>query len=403
MPSPNPQENPLWGSDWPEVRGLWPLDPAIAHLNHGSFGAVPTPVLEAQERWRRKTEADPNRFFWEVLPGALEEARRAAAAFVHADPEGFVFVPNATTAVNTVLARLDLRAGDEVLLTDHVYGALRLAAERACDRAGATVAISPVPLPADRPEELADAVLAGVSRRTRLAIVEHIASPTALVFPVGEIVRRLRDAGVLSLVDAAHCPGMIDVDVAALAPDFWTGNFHKWVCSPRGSAGLAVAPEHRHRIAPLVTSWEADKGFVPSFGWIGTDDYTAYLTVPDAAAFMAGLGWDRLRRHNRELARLGREMVREAIGIRADWSEADGLFEAMTIVALPAGVVTTMDEGRALSVRLLREHGVVAAIFPWGERGFLRLSAQAYNAPADYERLGAALATILRRETAPRN
>lgn len=386
----------MWGPDWPEVRALWPIDPGVAHLNHGSFGAVPQPVSEAQDWLRRQTEADPTGFFWWMLPDALDRARVEAAAFVGADPDGFVFVPNATTAVNTVLSSLRLAQGDEILLTDHVYGALRIAAERVCARTGASVVEHPVPLPAEGPAELTAAVLEGVTSKTRLAIVEHIASPTALVFPIAEIVRGLREAGVLSLVDAAHAPGTLDVDIGALAPDFWTGNFHKWCCSPRGSAGFFVAEPHREWVRPLVTSWEAPKGFVPSFSWLGTEDVTAYLTVPAALAFMQRLGWDRLRRHNRDLARLGSQIVREATGSKPDWSEADGLFEAMTLVPLPDGMVTTTDEGRALSKRLANEHRIEAAIFPWRDRGFLRLSAQAYNAPGEYERLATALGPMLR-------
>jgi isopenicillin-N epimerase len=389
-------ENKLWGPDWPEVRAQWPIDPAVAHLNHGSFGAVPTPVLEAQDWLRQQTEADPTGFFWWILPDALDRARREAAAFVHADPDGFVFLPNVTTAVNTVLASLQLGPGDEILLSDHVYGALRLAAERIGRLTGVSVTVNPVPLPAEGPDELTASVLAGVTSQTRLAIVEHIASPTALVFPIGDIVAGLREAGVPSLVDAAHGPGMLDIDVAALAPDFWTGNLHKWCCAPRGAAGFFVAEEHRERTVPLVTSWEAPKGFVPSFSWLGTTDYTAYLSVPAALAFMGRLGWDRVRRHNRELAALGRDIVRQAIGGRAEWSEGDGLFEAMTLVALPQGVVTSMDSGNAISQRLARGHRIEAAIFPWRDRGFLRLSAQAYNAPEEYERLGAALVALLR-------
>jgi isopenicillin-N epimerase len=352
--------------------------------------------MEAQEWLRRQTEADPTGFFWWILPDALDRARREAAAFVRADPDGFVFVPNATTAVNTVLASIQFGPGDEILLTDHVYGALRLAAERICRLTGATMVVNPVPLPVDGPAELTASVLSGVTPRTRLAIVEHISSPTALVFPVADIVAGLRKAGVLSLVDAAHVPGTLDVDIGALAPDFWTGNFHKWCCAPRGAAGFYVAAGHRDRIVPLVTSWEAPKGFVASFSWLGTTDYTAYLSVPAALAFMRRLGWDRLRRHNRELAALGRQMVREAIGGPAEWSEDERLFEAMTVLALPDGLVTSMDSGKAISQRLAREHRIEAAMFPWRDRGFLRLSAQAYNAPEEYGRLAGALASLLR-------
>ena len=386
----------MWGPDWPEVRSLWPIDPAVAHLNHGSFGAVPIPILEAQDKLRRETEADPTGFFWRTLPDALDQARRASAAFLRADPDGFVFVSNATTAVNTVLASLEFRPGDQILLTDHVYGALRLAAERICERTGAALVVNPVPLPLEGPGDLAASVLAGVTPRTRLALVEHIASPTALVFPIADIVAGLREAGVLTFVDAAHGPGMVDIDIGELAPDFWTGNFHKWCCAPRGAAGFYVSPEHRDRVVPLVTSWDAPKGFVSSFGWTGTADYTPYLCVPAAIEFMAGLGWDRVRRHNRELAGWARDTVRDALGGLPEWSEADALFEAMTVVSLPDAAVATMEEGREISARLARECRIEAAVFPWRDRGFLRLSAQAYNAPAEYERLAAVLPRILR-------
>ena len=386
----------MWGPDWPDVRAQWPLDPAVAHLNHGSFGAVPRSVIAAQDRWRRETEANPTRFFWRTLPEALEEARLAAAAFLGADPDGFVFVANATAAFNTVLRSIDLRPGDQVLLSDHGYGALRLAAEHACRLTGTEVVVQPVPLPGGGPGELAEAFLRGLTDRTRIAVVEHIASPTGMVFPVADIVRRLDGAGVLSFVDAAHAPGMVDVDVSALGPDFWTGNFHKWCCAPRGAAGMYVGAPHRERIAPLVISWSAPEGFVSSFGWLGTDDYTPYLTVPAAIEFMGGLGWDRLRTHNRALARLGGNVVRQAVGSKPEWSEEDDLFEAMTLVALPGMAVRTLDEGKEVSRRLAEGFGIEAAVFPWRGRGFLRLSAQAYNAPAEYEWLARELPQVLR-------
>jgi isopenicillin-N epimerase len=187
------------------------------------------------------------------------------------------------------------------------------------------------------------------------------------------------------------------VDLGALAPDFWTGNLHKWSCSPRGAGGFFVAEEHRDRIQPLITSWLALDGFTQSFAWVGTTDYTPYLCVPAAIEFMAGLGWDRLRRHNRELAAYGRGVVREAVGTDPPCSESEGLFEAMTLVALPDGVVTTVDEGRELSRRAFEELRIEVAAFPWRDRGFLRLSAQAYNAPIEYDRLAEGLSGLLRQ------
>ena len=365
----------------------------MAHLNHASFGAVPTTVVAEQDRWRAIMESNPTGFFWRVLPDAYERARVAAARFVGADPDGFAFTPNATTAINTVLASLGLTRGDEVLLTDHGYGAIRLAAERACQRTGATVVVQPVPLPLHETGELRDSVMAGITDRTRLAIVDHIASPTGVRFPVEELVRDLRQRQVLSLIDGAHAPGMVELDIEALGADFWTGNFHKWVCAPRGAAGLYVRAEHRDGIVPLVTSWDALEGFVKSFGWLGTNDYTAFLTVPAAIGFMEELGWERVRRHNHELAAFGAKALREALGT-APPTDAD-VFEAMTIVALPDGVADTEDETKALSRRIAEAMGAEVAAFPWQGRGYIRLSAQAYNAPGEYEAVAAGLRTLL--------
>ena len=386
-------QNPLWGADWTEVRRLWPLDPTVAHLNHGSFGAVSSPVLAEQDRWRTLMESNPTGFFWRVLPDAMETARIAAARFVGADPEGFVFSTNATTAINSVLRSLELSDRDEVLVTDHGYGAIHLAAEMACRRAGATLVVTPVPLPVEGMDELVEAVMAGVTDRTKIAIVDHIASPTAVVFPVAALVAELRAHDVLSLVDGAHAPGMVDLDLSTLDPDFWTGNFHKWCCSPRGSAGLYVRPEHRERIAPLVSSWYVKEGFVESFGWLGTTDYTPYLSVPPAIGFMEELGWERLRRHNRRLAAYGAEVVREALGT-ASLTTAE-VYEAMSLVALPDGTAATVEETKALSRRVAETLGAELAVLPWRDRAYLRLSAQAYNAPVEYEELAVGLRKLL--------
>jgi isopenicillin-N epimerase len=388
-----PSQNPLWGSDWPDVRALWPLDPNVAHLNHGSFGAVPSQVLAEQDRWRTLMDSNPTGFFWRVLPDALEKARTATARFLRADPDGFVFVTNATTAINTVLAALDLTGRDEILVTDHGYGAIRLAAERAAKLKGATLVVHPVPLPGEGVDDLAEAFLAGITEWTRIAIVDHIASPTGVVFPAASLVHELRRRGVLSLIDGAHAPGMVDVDLRALDADFWTGNFHKWCCAPRGAAGLYVHVEHRERIAPLVTSWDALEGFVKSFGWLGTADYTPYLSVPAAIGFMETLGWERHRRHNRELAAYGAHVVGEAMGTPPP-TKAD-VFESMTLVALPAETADTLDQTKDLSARIAEELGAEVAVFPWRDRGYIRLSAQAYNAPAEYEELAAGLRKLL--------
>jgi isopenicillin-N epimerase len=388
-------DNPLWGSDWPGVRALWSLDPERTHLNHGSFGAVPIQVQSTQDAIRREVERNPTAFFWRALADRLEEARLAAASFLRADPGGFAFVPNATTAVSTILGAVALRPGDEVLVSDHTYGAVRFAAQRACRRAGATLVVQPVPLPVEGPETLASAFLLGVTERTRLAIVDHIASPTALLFPAKRLVDELHARDVLVLVDGAHAPGALDVDLGDLGPDFWTGNFHKWCCAPRGTAGLFVAPEHRDQTEPLTASWPYPLGFPASFSFIGTDDYSAYLALPSALSFMASLGWDRVRKHNRGLARVAAQTLADALATDRAECGPDDVFEAMRLVPLPPGVAATEEDARSLYLRIADELRIEAAVVPWNGRGFLRLSAQAYNAPAEYERLAAGLKSLL--------
>jgi len=390
--------NALWGPDWPSMRALWPLDPARVHLNHGSFGAVPTAVLEHQEELRRRLAHNPVRELWSAYTGGLDEARLTAAGFLGADPDGFAFVPNATTGLNAVLASLALGRGDEVVVTDHAYGAIRYAVERGCATAGAAAVVQSVPLPTTGADDLVDAVLAGVTPRTRLVLVDQIASPTGLRFPVERLVEELRRHGILSLVDGAHAPGMIEVDLAALDPDFWAGNFHKWCCAPLGSAALWVRSEHRGWVAPVVTSWFAHDGYPTSFRWLGTDDYTAYQAVPAALAFMADLGWERVHAHNRELAAYGRDVLARALGTDPPIPpHAEGLVEAMTLVALPEGFAETEDEAVALRLRIAEELGVEALTLAWNGRGYVRLSAQVYNAPSDYERLADGLPGLLAR------
>ncbi len=386
----------LWGADWPQVRELWSLDRSVAHLNHGSFGAVPIPVQEEQERLRRKVESNPMENLSRTLAGQLDEARAAAAKFLGAEVQGFVFVPNATTAVNTVLASVPNLSGGEVLVTDQTYGAVKFAAEKACRARRAKLVIVPVPLPTSGPGELQNAVLSGVSKQTRLAILDHIASPTGLVFPISDLVARLHEYDTMVLVDGAHAPGMVDLHLDSLDADFWTGNFHKWCCAPRGSAGLWVREDRRKTISPLTTSWYVNDGYPSSFRWLGTDDYTPFLATPAALKFMERLGWERIRVHNRRLARLGRAMMESALGtIPVVDPKYDTLFEAMTLVHLPDGAVTTDDEARSLQARISEQLSIEALPLAWNNHGYLRLSAQVYNSLSDFERLSKGLHRVL--------
>ncbi len=228
-----------------------------------------------------------------------------------------------------------------------------------------------------------------------MAIVDHIASPTGLVFPLTRLVEELQDRGILVLVDAAHVPGMVDVSIDRLNADFWVGSFHKWCCAPRGSAGLWVREDHRKSIKPLVSSWYLNEEYPSCFRWLGTDDYTPYLAVPAALGFMENLGWKRIREHNNSLAQYGKDVVNEALGTEKVMPGLETMFEAMTLVRLPPGNVRTDEEARILQARLANMLGVEAAPISWNGRGYLRLSAQVYNAPAEYDKLAEGISDLL--------
>ncbi len=374
---------------WPEARALWRLDPSVAHLNHGSFGAVPVAVAEAQRSFQDRMHANPVRFFKSELRQGVAVAREYGAAFVGADPAGFALVPNATTGVNTVLASFPLEHGDEILLTDHGYGAVAYTVDRACAGTGAKPVTVALPLDADA-DLIVDALLAAITPRTRLAVIDHITSPTARRFPVEQLVPALQERGVAVLVDAAHAPGMVPLNLTALAPDFWTGNFHKWACAATGTAGLYVAPRWRDTVRPLVVSWFESFGYPEAFDHSGTADLTNWMALPTALDLLGDLGWDALRRYNSDLAARGQALVAGALGVDpAQLIGDDGV--SMRLVELPPGVAPDEEAATALWARISDELGVEVAVNGWNGRGLLRVSAQGYNALPDYQRLAEGL------------
>jgi isopenicillin-N epimerase len=365
----------------------WAMDPSVAYLNHGSFGATPVSVLAQQQRLRTAMERNPVGFLVHRLPELLAAVRAEVAAFLGADQEGLVFVDNATTGTQTIIAQAGLRPADEVLATDHCYPAVLAQLRRAVAAAGARLEVAEVPLPAPSRAEVAEAVLSRLTERTRLVVVDHVASCSGLVFPVAEIAAECRRLDVPVLVDGAHAAGQLPVDLGRLGADFWVGNMHKWVCAPKASAALWAAPRWRDTLRPLVASHGVADGFWPAFDWTGTRDPTALLAVPAALDFFGRAGWAAVREHNYELARLGAELVSERIGTSAP--PADGLAAAMRLVPLPRPL--SEDDARALERRLL-DLGVVVPVTYHGGWRWLRLSAQLYNTLGDYERLADSLA-----------
>ncbi|MCW2641617.1 MAG: aminotransferase class [Dactylosporangium sp.] len=376
---------------WDNIRACFSLDPVVVHLNHGSFGAVPLSVQRAQQRLRDEMEANPLRFFAGGLLDRITHTRRHLATFLGADPDGSALVGNASTGVALVLGSLDLRAGDEIVTTEHGYGAVRLAVDAACSRTGALHRTVPLSLtPTD--DEVVAAIAGAVTGRTRLVIVDQVASPTARLFPVARVVASLRPAGVPVLIDAAHVPGQLPVDVAGIGADFWVGNLHKWAYAPRGTAVLAVAPAWRERIRPLVVSWEQEAGFPARVEWQGTLDYTPWLAAPSGLFTLRTLGVEAVRTHNANLADYGQRVVAASLGVDAP-AGAPGL--AMRIVPLPRGLASDPATATELRERIADELGFEVAVNAFRGQGLLRLSAQVYNRAEDYDRLAERLPAFL--------
>jgi len=390
---PHAGTNPFWGPDWADIRALWPLDPKVAHLNHGSFGAVPTPVQRRQAEYRERAAANPMRFFKRELPAERERARRAVAAFLGADPDGLAFVPNATTGISGVLRSLPLTSGDEVVITDHCYGAIQLAVAATVRYAKARLITVRIPLDATPPDIVAR-VSAAVTARTALVLIDHVTSSTARLFPVAEVVRAIHDRSVPVLVDGAHAPGMLSVDLEGLAPDFWVGNLHKWVCAPQGAGVLYAGEARRRGMRSVVVSWGEQMGFPLSYGEIGTTDQSAWLAAPAAVDLLGSLGWDRVRRHNADLVRYGQRLIAGALGVDLSAQHADpGL--SMRIIPLPSGVGADEAAADDLITMIADGLAVEVAATAWRGQGLLRLSAQVYNRPADYAALADGLPALL--------
>jgi isopenicillin-N epimerase len=385
------------GDQLPDA-SAWTLDPDVAYLNHGGFGAAPRSVLAEQQAVRDELERNPVQFLVRRLPGLLADVRTRLAAFLTADEAGLVFVDNATTGTQTVISGIRLGPGDEVLTTDHCYGAALAQLRRAVDAAGATLRIVPVAMPAASREAVAAAVLTGLTGRTRLLVVDHIASCSGLLFPVEEIVAECRRQQVPVLIDGAHATGQVPVDLDRLGADFWTGNLHKWVCAPKASAVLHVAPQWRDSLRPLVASHGLLDGYQPAFDWTGTRDPSSLLATPAALSFFEQAGWENVRAHNNDLARQGADLVAKALGTQGFGTQgfgtqagaAAGLAAALQVVRLPREL--TEAEARELESRLFDEYRVVVPVTFLGGYRWLRLSAQLYNTPDDYQRLADALA-----------
>jgi isopenicillin-N epimerase len=392
---------------------FWSLDPTITFLNHGSYGACPLPVLEAQQQMRSQLERQPLRFFMREFEALLDSVRSELAAFVGADADELVFVPNATTGVNTVLRSLSIsqgkplpfHPGDELLTTNLEYNACRNALNFVAERTGAKIVVATVPFPLESEHQVVEAVMERVSSRTRLALLDHVTSQTALILPIQELVSQLSARGVETLVDGAHAPGMVPLNLHEIGATYYTGNCHKWVCAPKGAAFLYVRREQQSAIRPLTISHGAnsrrtDKSrFQLEFDWTGTDDPTPYLCIPEALRFLGSLlpgGWSELMQKNRSLALLARQLLCKTLAVSPPCP--DQMIGSMASVPLPEELAVyeqteQLREWPLLQEILFQHFNIEVPVIPWSTsfRQMVRVSAQLYNIPEHYEYLARTL------------
>jgi isopenicillin-N epimerase len=378
---------------------LWPLDPAATYLNHGTVGVVPRRVLDAQTAWRERMERHPARFMLRELwrfagspaegPTLMRAAAASVAAFVGAPAGDLVFIDNATAGVNVVLQSLLLEAGDELVVTDHLYGGLVAALDHTARRAGATIRTVAVPYPVFDRAELAARLAAALTPRTKLVILEHVASESALCFPVEALVGICRERGVTVLVDGAHVPGALPLDVSAVGADIYVANLHKWAMAPRASAFMVVRPALQQRLHPPVISWGFGTGFTQEFDWVGTRDPTPWLAAPDGIRFLEDLGLDDMRRYNHALAWRAAGWLTDAWGTPLLVDEAS--VGCMATVMAPEACGSTKADAIRLRDRLFFEHGIEIQAHARAGRVWVRVSAQVYNDDEDIDRLARAV------------
>ena len=384
----------------------WTLDPKTVFLNHGSFGATPTAILDEQRRIRALMEEDPVRFFEREYLGLWDDARRALSEFVNADVDGMAFVSNATQGINTVLRSLRLQPGDEIIVPDHSYQACWNAVDFVTERSGAKTVVVEVPFRVEGPQEVLDIIMGAVTDRTVLALIDTVTSPTGMRMPFEELTVQLQSRGVDVLLDAAHGPGIVPLDLSELAPAYCTGNCHKWLCSPKGSAFLHIREDRKHLVRPLNISHgasfegDAQEKFEFEFAWPGTQDPSAWMCIPKAIEYLGGLvegGWPEIMRRNHALAIEGRGILCEALGTSPPFP--DSMVSALASVEITTeGEVGPMSlEGDPFHNLLLDEYGIQVPVMPWRHHGvrYIRISAQLYNHEDEYRYLAEALGLSL--------
>lgn len=375
------------------LRELFQLDPDVAFLNHGSFGATPKEVFAIYQEWQRRLEHQPVKFLGREIQGLLAEARQSLGSYLNADKDDLIFVPNATTGVNIVARSLNLKAGDEVLASDHEYGACNNTWTYLSQRQGFTYKYVAVPLPIKSNEEMLETFWQAVTPKTKVIFLSHLTSPTAVTFPIEAICKRARQAGILTLIDGAHAPGQIPLDMQAIDADFYTGNCHKWMCSPKGAGFLYVQRQHQASIEPLVVSWgwsakpqeSLGSVFLDNYAWHGTQDFSAYLSVSAAIEFQQKYDWAKVSVQCHEMLKCGLEQLQTLTELEPAYA-SDDLYQQLAISPLPKIADLT-----AFKNKLYDDYLVEVPMTEYKEQQFVRISVQGYNTKEDINRLIAGL------------
>ncbi len=376
-------------------RSSFLLRPDVVFLNHGSFGACPRQVFEEYQRWQLELERQPVEFLGRRFNALMRQARQALGEFVGADADDLVYVTNATVGLNIIARSLPLGPGDEVLATDHEYGALDRMWKFICAKRGARYIRQPVPLPIESASQVIEAIWSGVTSRTRVLFISHITSPTAIIFPVAELVRRARQAGIMSVIDGAHAPGQLALNLGDLGADWYVGNLHKWLNAPKGSAFLYARRERQPLLEPLVVSWgwESEQPgpsrFVDEQEWQGTRDIAAYLAVPAAIRFFQEHDGPRLQQQCHELLREARQRIGALTGLSPVTPDSPEWYAQMAAFPLPPCDAETLKQC------LYDRFHIEVPILLWHGQPFVRVSVQSYNTPSDIEALIEALQILL--------
>jgi isopenicillin-N epimerase len=381
------------------LKSLFMLDPGVIFLNHGSFGATPRPVFQSYQEWQRRLEMQPVKFLGREFQQHMGWARGELGAYLGADPSDLVFIPNATFGVNIVARSLDFQRGDEVLIGSHEYGACENVWSFIALKEGVKIARAEIPLPLPRQDEIADLIWEAVNPRTKLIFLSQISSPTAVRLPVEEICRKGREQGIPVMIDGAHVPGQLELNLKAMGADFYTGNCHKWLLSPKGSAFLHVRPERQGVIQPLVVSWgwgencpyQSETRFLELLEWWGTKDPAAYLSVPAAIEFQRDHGWDEVRVKCQQLLTRTLDQIQELTGSASIYSDEGGTCPQMGAVVLPPAC-----QPERLQRWLYEEHRIEIPVIQWDGRWLIRPSVQGYNTADELDQLVDALGMCLR-------